>query len=240
MQPVLLFSSNINHSQLIVLSITCLRRYFYLDSCCRIRRWKHRKTLSHKNQTTLAVLWLILKFITEVVRYNQVWLSLCLLLIAILLFVQTSNTLTWTFHLLSKNPQIQDTLYKEVSTFVPADRIPSAEEITRMPYLRAVIKEALRWVTELVNYDAQWRNKMHKHDTRRWSKLQCPLKEIIHPCFAGCTLLFLLTQGSFQTRTFPLVDINFQRKWVSFLTIYLFIFIYFVICLHAFLIQEKR
>uniref|UniRef100_A0A7N6FEI4 Cytochrome P450, family 27, subfamily A, polypeptide 7 n=3 Tax=Anabas testudineus TaxID=64144 RepID=A0A7N6FEI4_ANATE len=56
----------------------------------------------------------------------------------------TSNTLTWTFHLLSKNPETQDTLYKEVSTFVPADRIPSAEEITRMPYLRAVLKEALR------------------------------------------------------------------------------------------------
>ncbi|XP_067459103.1 sterol 26-hydroxylase, mitochondrial isoform X2 [Thunnus thynnus] len=56
----------------------------------------------------------------------------------------TSNTLTWTLHLLSKNSQVQDRLYKEVSTSVPADRIPSAEEVTRMPYLRAVIKEALR------------------------------------------------------------------------------------------------
>ncbi|AWP12654.1 putative sterol 26-hydroxylase mitochondrial-like, partial [Scophthalmus maximus] len=56
----------------------------------------------------------------------------------------TSNTLTWTLHLLSQDLQIQDRLYKEVSTFVPADRIPTAAEITRMPYLRAVIKEALR------------------------------------------------------------------------------------------------
>ncbi|XP_071328839.1 sterol 26-hydroxylase, mitochondrial [Trachinotus anak] len=56
----------------------------------------------------------------------------------------TSNTLTWTLHLLSRDPQIQDRLYKEVSTFVPEDRIPSAAEITQMPYLRAVIKEALR------------------------------------------------------------------------------------------------
>ncbi|KAG7240529.1 hypothetical protein INR49_026813 [Caranx melampygus] len=56
----------------------------------------------------------------------------------------TSNTITWTLHLLSKNPQVQDRLYKEVSTFIPADQMPSAAEITRMPYLRAVIKEALR------------------------------------------------------------------------------------------------
>ncbi|GAA6219728.1 cytochrome P450 27C1-like isoform X2 [Lates japonicus] len=56
----------------------------------------------------------------------------------------TSNTLTWTLHLLSRNPQIQDRLYEEVSTSVPADHIPSASEITQMPYLKAVIKEALR------------------------------------------------------------------------------------------------
>ncbi|XP_029315190.1 sterol 26-hydroxylase, mitochondrial [Cottoperca gobio] len=56
----------------------------------------------------------------------------------------TSNTLTWTLHLLSKNPQSQARLYREVSTLVPADRIPSAAEVTRMPYLKAVIKEALR------------------------------------------------------------------------------------------------
>ncbi|XP_056244560.1 sterol 26-hydroxylase, mitochondrial isoform X2 [Seriola aureovittata] len=56
----------------------------------------------------------------------------------------TSNTLTWTLHLLSSNPQSQDRLYKEGSTFIPADRIPTAAEITRMPYLRAVVKEALR------------------------------------------------------------------------------------------------
>uniref|UniRef100_A0A3Q3W4G2 Uncharacterized protein n=1 Tax=Mola mola TaxID=94237 RepID=A0A3Q3W4G2_MOLML len=56
----------------------------------------------------------------------------------------TSNTLTWTLHLLSMNPQCQDKLYKEVSTLVPAGHIPSAEEVTQMPYLRAVIKESLR------------------------------------------------------------------------------------------------
>ncbi|KAL6101296.1 cyp27a1 [Pungitius sinensis] len=56
----------------------------------------------------------------------------------------TSNTLTWALHLLSKHPAAQDTLYREVSTAVAAGRIPSAAEATRMQYLRAVIKEALR------------------------------------------------------------------------------------------------
>ncbi|KAM3608489.1 uncharacterized protein V6R79_026365 [Siganus canaliculatus] len=56
----------------------------------------------------------------------------------------TSNTLTWTLHLLSRNPQSQARLYEEVASCVAADQIPSAEEVTQMPYLKAVIKESLR------------------------------------------------------------------------------------------------
>lgn len=71
--------------------------------------------------------------------YHHVYVA-CLLN----LLPQTSNTLTWTLHLLSKYPHCQEILFKEVSTSVPADRAPSAEEVTRMPYLRAVVKESLR------------------------------------------------------------------------------------------------
>uniref|UniRef100_A0A8C6P210 Cytochrome P450, family 27, subfamily A, polypeptide 1.1 n=1 Tax=Nothobranchius furzeri TaxID=105023 RepID=A0A8C6P210_NOTFU len=56
----------------------------------------------------------------------------------------TSNTLTWTLYQLSKNPKVQDRLYEEVSTSLPADQIPTAAEVTRLPYLRAVIRETLR------------------------------------------------------------------------------------------------
>ncbi|XP_013855399.1 sterol 26-hydroxylase, mitochondrial [Austrofundulus limnaeus] len=56
----------------------------------------------------------------------------------------TSNTLTWALYELSMNPQVQDKLYEEVSSMVPADQTPTAAQVTHMPYLRAVIKEALR------------------------------------------------------------------------------------------------
>lgn len=53
----------------------------------------------------------------------------------------TSNTLTWALHLLSLNPDIQNKLHREVSQVHPD---PSAEDITRLPYLKATIKETLR------------------------------------------------------------------------------------------------
>lgn len=56
----------------------------------------------------------------------------------------TANTLMWALHLLSKYPDVQETLYKEVSGCTAADHILSAEDVNSMPYLKAVVKETLR------------------------------------------------------------------------------------------------
>ncbi|XP_063069559.1 sterol 26-hydroxylase, mitochondrial [Engraulis encrasicolus] len=56
----------------------------------------------------------------------------------------TSNTMMWTFYQLSREPEIQDILYQEVKSTIKEDRIPTAQDVTNMPYLKAVIKETLR------------------------------------------------------------------------------------------------
>uniref|UniRef100_A0A8B9LZ94 Sterol 26-hydroxylase, mitochondrial-like n=1 Tax=Astyanax mexicanus TaxID=7994 RepID=A0A8B9LZ94_ASTMX len=56
----------------------------------------------------------------------------------------TSNTMLWALNKLSHNPSVQDRLYQEVASTVKGDRIPTAQDINNMPYLKAVIKETLR------------------------------------------------------------------------------------------------
>ncbi|XP_073701829.1 sterol 26-hydroxylase, mitochondrial-like [Garra rufa] len=56
----------------------------------------------------------------------------------------TSNTMLWTLYLLSRHPEVQDTLYQDVTRVLKDDRIPTAEEANSIPYLKAVIKETLR------------------------------------------------------------------------------------------------
>ncbi|XP_067116323.1 sterol 26-hydroxylase, mitochondrial [Osmerus mordax] len=56
----------------------------------------------------------------------------------------TSNTLSWTLYHLAGDSSAQDRLYREVTSVCPGRQLPTSDDLTRMPYLKAVIKETLR------------------------------------------------------------------------------------------------
>lgn len=55
----------------------------------------------------------------------------------------TSNTLTWGLYLLSQNPEVERKLQSEVDR-VLAGRVPTMEELPKLPYSRMVIEEVMR------------------------------------------------------------------------------------------------
>lgn len=55
----------------------------------------------------------------------------------------TSHALTWTLYLLSKNPHEEERLAREVRT-VLGDRVPTLDDLERLPFTEQVVKEAMR------------------------------------------------------------------------------------------------
>jgi cytochrome P450 len=55
----------------------------------------------------------------------------------------TANTLTWAFYYLAKNPEILKTLQNEVDS-VLGGRLPTLDDLPRLPYTMMVIKETMR------------------------------------------------------------------------------------------------
>ncbi|XP_062854181.1 sterol 26-hydroxylase, mitochondrial [Trichomycterus rosablanca] len=56
----------------------------------------------------------------------------------------TSNTMSWTLYHLARDPKVQNRLYQEVTSVCPDRQLPTTDDLSRMPYLKAVIKETLR------------------------------------------------------------------------------------------------
>ncbi|XP_031148101.1 sterol 26-hydroxylase, mitochondrial [Sander lucioperca] len=56
----------------------------------------------------------------------------------------TSNTLSWALYHLARDRRAQDRLSTEVNSVCPDRREPTTDDLSRMPYLKAVIKETLR------------------------------------------------------------------------------------------------
>ena len=55
----------------------------------------------------------------------------------------TAHTFSWTLFLLAQHPEVMRKLREEISTHV-AGNIPTLEELERLPFLEAVIKESMR------------------------------------------------------------------------------------------------
>ncbi|XP_027020505.1 cytochrome P450 [Tachysurus fulvidraco] len=56
----------------------------------------------------------------------------------------TSNTISWALYHLAQDPVAQQKLYDEVISVCPGDKMTSSEDIVRMPWLKAVVRETLR------------------------------------------------------------------------------------------------
>lgn len=52
----------------------------------------------------------------------------------------------WTMYCLAKNPEIQDKLYNETQTVLGENGEITAENISKLTYVKAVLKEAFRFV----------------------------------------------------------------------------------------------
>jgi cytochrome P450 len=55
----------------------------------------------------------------------------------------TANALTWMWYLVSQNPEVQDKLQRELDAVLDG-KMPSVEDLKRLPYNHMIVKEALR------------------------------------------------------------------------------------------------
>nr|CAD7569362.1 unnamed protein product [Timema californicum] len=89
--------------------------------------------------------------IEDFVKLNILYPEDQLLMIGIDMVFPTASTLpsmiTFTVLLLTQHPEIQEKVQNEIDTVVGRHRLPSLDDRAKLPYMEAVIREALRKVT---------------------------------------------------------------------------------------------
>lgn len=59
--------------------------------------------------------------------------------------MQTSNTLSYFLYAMILHPGIQEEAQKELDRVIGRSRNPTFADIPDLPYVRAIVKELLRW-----------------------------------------------------------------------------------------------
>ncbi|NXS09403.1 CP24A protein, partial [Neodrepanis coruscans] len=62
----------------------------------------------------------------------------------------TANSLLWALYNISRNPRVQQKLFQEIQSVLAADEAPSAENLKDMPYLKACLKESMRYNSQIL------------------------------------------------------------------------------------------
>ena len=60
------------------------------------------------------------------------------------IYPQTSYTVLWLLYCLAKNPDVQERLFQEVDPLLSKDNFLSADDLSKIPYLKACLKESQR------------------------------------------------------------------------------------------------
>jgi len=64
------------------------------------------------------------------------------------IYLQTSNAILWTLYCLAENPEVQQTLYEETQKVLGEEGQINAQNIGKLTYVKAVLKETFRYIIE--------------------------------------------------------------------------------------------